>query len=55
MGRITNTDTNSQDVLCAMGIVEAKDNEFGHEGAGIARRIGPEVQGLKRASGLRDV
>lgn len=38
-----------------MGIVEAKDDEFGHEGAGIVRRIGPEVQGLKRASGLRDV
>lgn len=37
----------SQDVLCAMDIVEAKDDEFGHEGAGIVRRIGPEVQDLK--------
>ncbi|KAJ5249868.1 hypothetical protein N7489_000278 [Penicillium chrysogenum] len=49
------TGLNFKDVLCAMGIVEAKDDEFGHEGAGIVRRIGPEVQGLKRASGLRDV
>jgi NADPH:quinone reductase-like Zn-dependent oxidoreductase len=30
-----------------MGIVEAKDNEFGYEGAGIVRHIGPEVRGLK--------
>ncbi|CAI7576810.1 unnamed protein product [Penicillium palitans] len=41
------TGLNFKDVLCAMGIVEAKDNEFGHEGAGIVRRIGPEVQYLK--------
>ncbi|KAJ6183837.1 hypothetical protein N7519_005138 [Penicillium mononematosum] len=41
------TGLNFKDVLCAMGIVEAKDNEFGHEGAGIVRRIGTEVQGLK--------
>ncbi|KAJ5783184.1 hypothetical protein N7457_004958 [Penicillium paradoxum] len=41
------TGLNFKDVLCAMGIVEAKDNEFGHEGAGIVRRIGPEVQNLK--------
>lgn len=41
------TGLNFKDVLCAMGIVEAKDNEFGHEGAGIVRRIGPEVQDLK--------
>ncbi|CAG8903343.1 unnamed protein product [Penicillium egyptiacum] len=41
------TGLNFKDVLCAIGIVEAKDNEFGHEGAGIVRSIGPEVQGLK--------
>ncbi|KAI2691625.1 hypothetical protein LCP963914a_1826 [Penicillium roqueforti] len=38
---------NFKDVLCAMGIVEAKENEFGHEGAGIVRRTGPDVQSLK--------
>lgn len=30
-----------------MGIVEAKDSEFGHEVAGVIRHIGSEVQDLK--------
>ncbi|KAJ5356980.1 hypothetical protein N7517_011589 [Penicillium concentricum] len=30
-----------------MGIVEAKDNEFRHEGASVVYHIGLEVQGLK--------
>ncbi|KAJ5965134.1 uncharacterized protein N7479_005010 [Penicillium vulpinum] len=38
---------NFKDILCAMAIVEANDNEFGNEGGGIVRRIGPEVQDLK--------
>lgn len=38
--------TNSQDILCAMGIVEG-DNGFGLEGAGIVNRIGPNVKGVK--------
>jgi acyl transferase domain-containing protein/protein-L-isoaspartate O-methyltransferase len=38
---------NLQDVLCAMGIVEAVDDGFGLEAAGVIRRIGPNVQNLK--------
>ncbi|OQE44310.1 hypothetical protein PENCOP_c002G00914 [Penicillium coprophilum] len=41
------TGLNFKDILGAMGIVEANDNGFGHEGAGIVRRIGADVQGLK--------
>ncbi|POR37432.1 Polyketide synthase [Tolypocladium paradoxum] len=35
------------DVLCAMGIVEASENGFGLEAAGIVRRTGPNVKDLK--------
>ncbi|CAG8152229.1 unnamed protein product [Penicillium salamii] len=40
------TGLNFKDVLCAMGIVEAADNSFGLEAAGVVRRLGPDVQNL---------
>lgn len=39
-------DSSSQDVLCAMNIVEATENGLGLEAAGVVRRLGPDVQDL---------
>ncbi|GJN81831.1 type I iterative polyketide synthase [Purpureocillium lilacinum] len=41
------TGLNFKDVLCAMGIVEASENGFGLEAAGIVRRTGPQVKSLQ--------
>ncbi|KND94632.1 Lovastatin diketide synthase LovF [Tolypocladium ophioglossoides CBS 100239] len=41
------TGLNFKDISCAMGIVEASDNGFGLEAAGIVRRTGPNVKDLK--------
>ncbi|KAI4228292.1 MAG: hypothetical protein L6R36_001722 [Xanthoria steineri] len=38
---------NFRDVLVGMGIVELPERVFGLEAAGIVRRIGPQVKGLK--------
>ncbi|KAJ5761957.1 Acyl transferase/acyl hydrolase/lysophospholipase [Penicillium nucicola] len=41
------TGLNFKDVLCAMGIVEASNNGFGLEAAGVVSRAGLGVKGLK--------
>jgi NADPH:quinone reductase-like Zn-dependent oxidoreductase len=37
----------TQDVLCAMGIVESSGDAFGLEAAGVLCRIGPDVKNLR--------
>ncbi|KAH8691887.1 KR domain-containing protein [Talaromyces proteolyticus] len=41
------TGLNFRDVMGAINIVEASENGFGHEGAGIVRRAGSDVKDLK--------